>query len=113
MFFLIITGAVIALMLVVVWWFLLSGAEKECCNMMEHQHHIPLLTFKLFFSWICALLLMLGMFNVLPLFHNKWIMFLLATPVQFWVGAMFYQMGWMEFKNRSAGMFTLIILGKF
>ena len=38
-------------------------------------------------------------------------MFLLATPVQFWVGAMFYQMGWMEFKNRSAGMFTLIILG--
>jgi heavy metal translocating P-type ATPase len=111
MFFLIITGAVIALMLVVVWWFLLSGAGKECCNMMEHQHHIPLLTFKLFFSWTCALLLMLGMFNVLPLFHNKWIMFLLATPVQFWVGAMFYQVGWMEFKNRSAGMFTLIILG--
>ncbi len=91
-----------------VWWFLLA---KECESCGHHQHSAPNITIKLIVSLACSILLMLGMFNVLPILHNKWIMFLLATPVQFWVASMFYTMAWSELKKRSAGMFTLIVLG--
>ena len=39
------------------------------------------------------------------------ILFLLATPVQFYAGAQFYQGAWSALKNKSASMDTLIALG--
>ena len=42
---------------------------------------------------------------------NVWVMWILATPVQFWAGAQYYKSAWAGFKNRSANMDTLIALG--
>ncbi|MCA9362514.1 copper-translocating P-type ATPase, partial [Candidatus Kaiserbacteria bacterium] len=43
--------------------------------------------------------------------YAMYILFLLATPVQFWLGATFYQGAWASLKNFNAGMDTLIALG--
>jgi Cu+-exporting ATPase len=36
---------------------------------------------------------------------------LLATPVQFWLGARFYRAGWAAVKDRSGNMDLLVALG--
>jgi P-type Cu+ transporter len=40
-----------------------------------------------------------------------WIQFLLATPVQFWLGARFYQAGWKALRARTGNMDLLVALG--
>ena len=40
-----------------------------------------------------------------------WVQFLLATPVQFWLGARFYRAGWHALKARSGNMDLLVALG--
>lgn len=40
-----------------------------------------------------------------------WIQFLLATPVQFWLGGRFYRAGWSALKARSGNMDLLVALG--
>lgn len=40
-----------------------------------------------------------------------WIQFLLATPVQFWLGARFYRAGWHALKARTGNMDLLVALG--
>lgn len=40
-----------------------------------------------------------------------WLQWLLATPVQFWIGARFYRGAWAAAKERGANMDTLIVLG--
>ena len=42
---------------------------------------------------------------------NKWVMWLLATPVQFWIGWRFYRSTWVGLRMRMATMDTLIALG--
>ncbi len=41
----------------------------------------------------------------------NWLMLLLATPVQFYVGADYYRGSWKALKNRSANMDVLVALG--
>jgi P-type Cu+ transporter len=41
----------------------------------------------------------------------NWLLLLLATPVQFYVGADYYRGGWKALKNRSANMDLLIAMG--
>ena len=57
---------------------------------------------------------------LLPGFHletwipksvSKWIELVLATPVVFWAGGMFFAKGWRSIINRSLNMFTLIAIG--
>lgn len=43
--------------------------------------------------------------------HDSWVQLLLTTPVQFWCGRRFYVQGWKAFKNHTATMDTLIVLG--
>ncbi|MFH0852829.1 MAG: heavy metal translocating P-type ATPase [bacterium] len=43
--------------------------------------------------------------------RNPWLMWLIATPVQFWVGARFFRSAWSAFKAKMANMDTLIALG--
>lgn len=45
------------------------------------------------------------------IFHNPWVQWLLATPVQFWCGAEFYRGAWKSVRTRSATMDTLVALG--
>jgi Cu+-exporting ATPase len=50
---------------------------------------------------------MLGMDWMMP----AWLQFLLATPVQFWLGARFYRAGWGALKSGTANMDVLVALG--
>ncbi len=49
----------------------------------------------------------LGMHWMLP----AWVQFLLATPVQFWLGARFYRSAWHAVRNRRGNMDLLVSLG--
>ncbi len=45
------------------------------------------------------------------LLTSSWVLWSLATPVQFWIGWRFYRGAWSALKNRSADMNTLIAVG--
>lgn len=72
---------------------------------------------KVMVGSISSSLLLLTMANHLGLFPSlhwlsiPWIQMLLATPVQFWVGAGFYRGAWAALKRRSSDMNSLIVLG--
>src|SRR5690606_33271342 len=40
-----------------------------------------------------------------------WVQWLLATPVQFWLGARFYRAGWKALKARTGNMDLLVAIG--
>jgi len=60
--------------------------------------------FKEFFSF-------LSLSSFYELLTRPVVLFLLATPVQFWAGWGFYQAAWSGLKNRTASMDTLIAIG--
>lgn len=67
---------------------------------------------KLVVSGIISGILMASMIPGLPMWlHNPWLLWLLATPVQFWAGKRFYQGAWSGLKNFSANMDTLVAMG--
>lgn len=67
---------------------------------------------KLVVSGVISLTLMASMIPGLPMWlHNPWLMWALATPVQFWAGKRFYQGAWSGLKNMSANMDTLVAMG--
>ncbi|MFC2163934.1 heavy metal translocating P-type ATPase [Acidobacteriota bacterium] len=43
--------------------------------------------------------------------QNHYVLWILATPVQFWIGWQFYKGAWGAFKHRNADMNTLIAVG--
>ena len=49
--------------------------------------------------------------RLIPHSISKWFELILATPVVFWAGGMFFARGWRSIVNRSPNMFTLIMLG--
>jgi len=56
--------------------------------------------------------LILGMFFMKsPIPFQNYIMWILATPVQFYVGKQFYQGAWAALKNKTSNMDTLIAMG--
>jgi Cu+-exporting ATPase len=82
-------------------------------NDLIKKEEISKLKFKLIFSFIFALpAFILGMFfmnNPVP--YQNYILWFLATPVQFYVGAQFYSGTWAALKNKTTNMDTLIALG--
>lgn len=82
-------------------------------NDLIKKEEIGKLKFKLIFSFIFALpAFILGMFfmnNPVP--YQNYILWFLATPVQFYVGAQFYSGTWAALKNKTTNMDTLIALG--
>ena len=80
---------------------------------IEKIKELKKLKLKIIFSAILAFpVLILGMFfmkNSIP--FQDYIMWALATPIQFYIGKQFYQGTWAAIKNRSANMDTLIALG--
>jgi Cu+-exporting ATPase len=73
---------------------------------------------KLITSMVLSILVMIGSFqDMLPLpavipNRTMWfILFLLATPVQFWAGRHFYQNAWASIKHGSTNMNTLVVVG--
>lgn len=54
----------------------------------------------------------LGMFfSKNPIPYQDYIMLILATPVQFYIGSQFYRGAWKALKNKTSNMDTLIALG--
>ena len=73
---------------------------------------------KLFISAALSALVMIGSFQdmlpfitILPRRTMWFILFLLATPVQFWAGRHFYQNAWASLKHGSTNMNTLVVVG--
>ncbi len=54
---------------------------------------------------------MLAMAAGLDLMPPGWLQFLLATPVQFWLGARFYRAGWKALRARTGNMDLLVAIG--
>jgi heavy metal translocating P-type ATPase len=78
----------------------------------ERAKELKILRVKLAFSGVLAAILMLSMIPSLPkIFHNPWLLWLLATPVQFWAGKRFFQGAWSGLKNKTTNMDTLVALG--
>ena len=85
--------------------------EKE-----RKDKEIKQLKIKLVFGAIISVVVFLGSFRDLffwvpGIVGNLLLLFVLSTPVQFWVGFQFYKGMWNSLKNRTAGMDTLIAVG--
>ncbi len=87
--------------------------EKEA-----RERELSELRTKLITSAVLSVLVMIGSFqDMLPIpalvpNHIMWfILFLLATPVQFWAGRHFYQNAWASIKHGSTNMNTLVVVG--
>ncbi|MFC1768653.1 heavy metal translocating P-type ATPase [Nanoarchaeota archaeon] len=79
----------------------------------ERKAELRKLKFKVIFSSVFAIpTLILGMFFMSsPIPFQDYIMWFLATPVQFYVGKQFYQGAWAALQNKTSNMDTLIALG--
>jgi len=74
------------------------------------------LRLKFFAGLFLGLIIFLGsmpdLFPWIPDFlNNFFVLWVLATPVQFWIGWQFYRGAWGAFKHRNADMNTLIAVG--
>jgi Cu+-exporting ATPase len=95
-----------------------GGAEdvERQAREREIQHQKHLLTTGIIFTLPVFVLSMLRDFGLLPAAIQSagwlsWLMFVLATPVQFYVGWQYYDGAFKALRNRSANMDVLIALG--
>ena len=51
------------------------------------------------------------MMSLMPERGWMWVEFVLATPVQFYAGRVFYRQGWAEMRHLNPGMNSLVVLG--
>ncbi|UAJ71668.1 copper-translocating P-type ATPase [Synechocystis sp. PCC 7339] len=94
--------------------------ESEMASSEQTKQAKPLFSAKLVTGLIISGVLFLGSLPMMlgvdiprfpHIFHNAWLQWLLATPVQFWCGAEFYRGAWKSVRTRSATMDTLVALG--
>ncbi len=83
---------------------------------IARERHIKELRTKFFIGAILSVLIFFGSFPewfgfVPGILANKFVLLLLTTPVQFWVGLQFYKGFIIALKNKSADMNTLIAVG--
>ncbi len=80
---------------------------------LQRKKELRKLKTKVIISTIFAFpALILGMFFMSnPIPGQNYILWILATPIQFWIGWPFYQGTWMALKNKTANMDTLIAMG--
>ena len=69
------------------------------------------LTIPVFLIAMGGMIPELSIGEFLPHSVTKWVELILATPVVFWAGSLFFVRGWQSIVNRSPNMFTLIMLG--
>lgn len=69
------------------------------------------LTVPVFLIAMGGMIPALKMDSWLPHSISKWIELVLATPVVFWAGGLFFRRGWQSVLNKSPNMFTLIMVG--
>ncbi|MDT8781325.1 MAG: copper-translocating P-type ATPase [Candidatus Bathyarchaeota archaeon] len=85
---------------------------SEDAESLARKRHIRQIKLLLAASITLTIPIMILMwFPPLPMEQNNFVMFLLATPVQFIVGWTFYVGAYRELKNKTANMDTLIVMG--
>ncbi len=85
-----------------------SKLEEDKKN--EFKKLKNLFIFSLFFAIPTLLMMILGFWGIeVP--YMDYIMFVLATPMQVFVGWIFYKGAWSALKNRTANMDTLVSIG--
>ena len=86
--------------------------EDELAS-LEAKDELKVLKIKLIVSSVLLALLFIGKYipGMGILFTHPWMIWLLATPVQFWAGFQFYQSAWQGLKHGRTNMNTLISLG--
>jgi Cu+-exporting ATPase len=93
-----------------------SEDAEKLARRREIQHQRRLLVAGLIFTIPLFTLSMLGDFGILSqgimdAVWFKWLLFVLATPVQFYVGGQYYVGAFKALRNRSANMDVLIAMG--
>jgi Cu+-exporting ATPase len=91
-----------------------DDAEEGTDHLAEDRaREIASLRLKFGVSLAVGALLMAAMFVPLPFDHSRLfpLMFLLATPVQFWAGWQFYRGAWAAGRHGSTNMNTLVAVG--
>ena len=95
-----------------------SGDQERELERLSKMKEIRELRNRLMFAGAGAILLFLGTFDVFPWVSNlmgrnyyPFLLWALATPVQFWAGSNFYTSGLGALKHGTSNMHTLIALG--
>ena len=95
-----------------------SGDQERELERLSKVKEIRELRNRLLFAGTGAILLFLGTFGVFPWVSNlmgrsyyPFLLWALATPVQFWAGSTFYTSGLGALRHRTSNMHTLIALG--
>ena len=95
-----------------------SGDQERELERLSKMKEIRELRNRLMFAGAGAILLFLGTFDVFPWVSNlmgrnyyPFLLWALATPVQFWAGSNFYTSGLGALRHGTSNMYTLIALG--
>lgn len=92
-----------------------EGELEDLESKIREKEYRKLRT-KFFVGTILGLIIFFGSmphwFPWIPSFlNNFFVLWILATPVQFWIGRQFYRGAWSAFRHRNADMNTLIAVG--
>ena len=86
----------------------------------KHKAELRKLKFRFIISAVLSIPLLYTMvshFSILSflrlpaIFMHPWVQFLLATPIQFWIGFPFYNGAYRALKNKAANMDVLVVTG--
>ncbi|MEE9524284.1 MAG: heavy metal translocating P-type ATPase, partial [Thermodesulfovibrionales bacterium] len=78
---------------------------------LAREKEFTVLKNQLTFSAVMAGLILVGSMTNVPVLSNWYLLFILATPVQFWAGRRFYKAAFSALKHFSTNMNTLIAVG--
>ncbi|MDD8024876.1 MAG: heavy metal translocating P-type ATPase [Acidobacteriota bacterium] len=90
--------------------------DEEDVEARQRDRDIRRLRSRFFIGLALSAMVMAGSMGRLvsgfPAFlHNPFLLWALATPVQFWIGARFYRGAWSALRHRAADMNTLVAVG--
>jgi Cu+-exporting ATPase len=90
--------------------------ELEDVERIVRKKEYSKLKRKFFTGLILGIIILLGSMPTLfpwtpDILNNFFVLWILATPVQFWIGWQFYKGAWGAFTHRNADMNTLIAVG--
>ena len=91
-------------------------AVEDSEERLARTREVRALARKVIFAGVVGAVIMIAMYIPLETlrltsFQLNLILWVLATPVQFWIGATFYQSAWGALKHRTSNMNTLIAIG--
>ncbi|MBI4841094.1 MAG: heavy metal translocating P-type ATPase [candidate division NC10 bacterium] len=93
-----------------------EGAAAADYEKAAREREIRILKTKLIAGIVLTVPVFLGSFPewfpwVPKILQNFWVLLVLTTPVQFWVGAQFYRGFWAALRHKTSDMNTLIAVG--